>query len=85
MSRMKSSSAKKASITLPPDLERDLKKLAKAENRTLSGIIQEATRYYLNIRQYEQLQRSAVLRAAEKGVFDEDDLQAVIESYRKGR
>lgn len=80
---MKSSSAKKASITLPPDLERDLRLRAKKERRTLSGVIQEASRYYIQLKKYEDIQRDLSLRAADSGWVTEDDVDQAVHEVRK--
>jgi len=82
---MKSSHAKKASITLPAALEGDLKKLAKRENRTLSGLIQEAARHYLNLRRYEELQRELAVVARRRGIYNEEHVQRLLEAYRAAR
>lgn len=82
MSRMKSSQAKKASITLPEALESGLKELAVKEKRSLSGILQEAARYYLNVREWEALQRELSLKAARLKIRSEDDVDRMIHELR---
>lgn len=69
-----SSQATKASITLPKALSAELRKLAKREHRTLSGVIQEAARYYVRIKQWEGFQRDLGGKAAALGIHTEDDL-----------
>ena len=80
---MRSSVAKKASITLPEDLEQALRKRAVVEKRTLSGIIQEASRYYLHIRSYEQVQRKLAVTARQLRIHTEDDVDQMIHAIRK--
>ncbi len=76
------STVKKTSITLPKPLEKDLKKIAKEEHRSLSGVIQEAARYYLNIRKFEALQRELSLKASYAGVQTEEELIRLIHGTR---
>ncbi len=80
---MKSSGAKKASITFPPELERALRKRAKKEHRTMSGLVQEATRHYLSVKEFEELQREFSLEAARIGIRSEEDLNEAIHSTRR--
>ena len=80
---MKSSFAKKTSITLPATLEEALRSQAGAEHRTLSGILQEAARYYLNIRRWEALQRDFVPRARRAGIHTEEDVDRMVHRLRR--
>ncbi|OGQ33489.1 MAG: hypothetical protein A3F16_08835 [Deltaproteobacteria bacterium RIFCSPHIGHO2_12_FULL_43_9] len=82
---MKSSGAKKASITLPSELEKALKRLAQKEHRTLSGVIQEATRYYMNVRRFEAIQSELAIKALQKGVKSEDDVEKLIHELRASK
>lgn len=79
---MKSSQAKKTSITLPEKLEEELRDQAETEHRTLSGILQEAARYYLNIRKWESLQQELSLKARVMGIKNEDDVDRLVHESR---
>ena len=81
MSSMKSS-AKKLSITLPPDLERGLQKRAKSEHRTMSGVLQESARFYLMTKEWEELQKEMSLRARSLGIKNEEDVDRLIHEAR---
>lgn len=83
MGSMKSSLAKKTSITLPPALEEELRLQAEAERRTLSGIVQEAARFYLNIKQWEALQQELVPRARRAGIRAEKDVDRLVHGLRR--
>lgn len=80
---MKSSPARKTSITLPASLEEQLKSQADHEHRSLSGIIQEAARYYLNIRNWEYLQKKTATAARRLGIRNEDDVDQLIHKIRR--
>lgn len=80
---MKSSLARKTSITLPEGLEEELRSQAGAEHRTLSGVLQEAARFYLNIRRWESLQRELAPQARRKGIRSERDVDRLIHSSRR--
>ncbi len=79
---MKSYLAKKTSITLPPKLERELQSQAKSEQKSLSGILQEAARYYLNIKKWESLQQELALKARYMGIQSEKDVDRLIHELR---
>jgi metal-responsive CopG/Arc/MetJ family transcriptional regulator len=79
---MKSAAAKKSSISLPAALERELRLAAKREHRTLSGVLQEAARYYLDARRFEELQREVAIAAAKLGVRGEDDVDDLVHRLR---
>lgn len=79
---MKSSLAKKASITLPAEMEKELQKVAKEEHRTLSGVLQEATRFYLNTKRWEALQKEISIKARAAGIQTEEDVVELIHKMR---
>lgn len=80
---MKSSQARKTSITLPEELEGELREQAETERRTLSGLIQEAARFYLNTKKWESLQRELSLKGRAMGIRSEDDVDRLIHQVRR--
>ena len=79
---MKSNAAKKASITLPVALEKELKKLAIQEHRTLSGVLQEAARHYVALKHWESFQAELAPKAFRAGINNEDDVVRMIHQLR---
>ena len=79
---MKSSFARKTSITLPEKLEEDLQSWAQLEHRTLSGILQEAARFYLNIKRWEAHQAELAPKARLLGIRTEKDVDRLIHKAR---
>lgn len=80
---MKSSLSRKTSITLPGKLEDELRVQADAEHRTLSGILQEAARVYLNVKRWEHLQRELAPKARRLDIRDEEDVNRLIHRLRR--
>ena len=80
---MKSSNAVKTSITLPEKLEDELRAQAEAEGRTLSGILHEAARFYLNVRKWEGIQEELAPKARAKGIRSEKDVVRLIHENRR--
>ena len=70
--------AVKKTISLPAELARNFEEQARAERKTLSGIIQEAlwkARRRRLRKQFHQLQTYWSRKAKEKGILSERDLQ----------
>lgn len=69
-------------ISLPPAMERDAEQVAKRERRTKSELIREALRLYLASRQWKAFQQKAALRARQKGIRTEADVENLIDELR---
>ena len=69
-------------ISLPPGMERDAAQAAKKERRTKSELVREALRVYLATRQWQSLQKTASLRAGQRGIRSEADVENVIDKLR---
>ena len=70
--------AVKKTISLPRELARELEDQARAERKTLSGVIQEAlwkTRRQRLGKQFHQLQSYWSRKAKEKGILSARDLE----------
>jgi hypothetical protein len=70
--------AVKKTISLPAELARELEEQARAERKTLSGVVQEAlwkARRGRLRKQFRQLQGHWSQKAKEKGILSERDLE----------
>ncbi len=74
--------AVKKTISLPPDLARQVEEIAEAEGKTISAIVQDALRLahrqYL-MREYRGVQSYWSAKAREKGILTEKDLQRYLD------
>lgn len=70
-------------ISLPPGMEREATQVAKQERRTKSELIREALRVYLATRQWQSLQKIASLRARQRGLRSEADVESLIDKLRR--
>ncbi|HWY47669.1 MAG TPA: ribbon-helix-helix protein, CopG family [Bryobacteraceae bacterium] len=75
---------KTLSISLPPAQFRDMEKLAKKENRTMSELIREALRRYQAERDLEAINAYGRAKAAQYGLT-EADVVPLIHQLRKER
>jgi predicted transcriptional regulator len=74
--------AVKKTISLPAELARELEEQARAQRRTLSGIVQEAlwkARRGRLRKQLHQLQSYWSQKAREQGIISERDLERYLE------
>jgi predicted transcriptional regulator len=71
-------SAVKKTISLPPDLSKELEEIAQEEGKTISAVIQEALRFAKRERlktRFLDTQQYWTRKAKEKGILTERDLQ----------
>ena len=74
--------AVKKTISLPPDLAKEIDTIAKEEGKTVSAVIQDAIRSTRKNRlkdEFRQVQRYWSKKAKEKGVLTERDLRRYLE------
>ena len=75
--------AVRKTISLPPDLARDVEETARAEGKTLSAVVQEALRQARSARLREELgalQDYWSSRAKERAILSEEDLRRYLQS-----
>ena len=75
--------AVRKTISLPPDLAREAEEQARAEGKTLSGVIQDALRAAREIRlkrDLREIQGFWSRKAREKGVLTEEELERYLET-----
>jgi predicted transcriptional regulator len=70
--------AVKKTISLPPDLARQVEEIAESEGKTVSAVVQDALRMarreYLK-QEYEGIQSYWSTKAREKGILTDKDLR----------
>jgi metal-responsive CopG/Arc/MetJ family transcriptional regulator len=70
--------AVKKTISLPADLAREVEEIARAEGKSLSGVVQDALRLARAQRlkrEFKQVQGYWSRKAREKGILSEEDLR----------
>lgn len=70
-------------ISVPPALFREAKKIAEKESRTTSEVFRESFRQYLWFRQWEKLRKYGAVRTSFLGMKPEDSNE-VIHEFRRG-
>ena len=69
-------------ISLPPQMEREVLKVAKVEQRTKSELIREALREYMLTHRLKEIQRIGAKRARTLGIRTEADIERIIDEIR---
>lgn len=69
-------------ISLPPALFREARKLAEKEGRTTSEVFRESLRQYLWFTQWERIRKYGASRASSLGLKPED-IDSLVHEFRK--
>ncbi len=75
--------SKTITFSLPPEMAEHVRQVMQEEGRTMSELLREALRQYMDERQWRSLERSGWRRAREQGVAPED-VERLVDEYRTG-
>lgn len=74
--------AKVISLSLPPEMEKEVQKIAKEERRTISELLREAFRQYLANRDLAEIRKEG-RKVAKKMKLKVDDVERIVREGRK--
>lgn len=74
--------ARVISLSLPPEMEREVQEVANSEHRTISELLREAFRQYLSNRDLAIVRKEGKL-IAKKKKLKEDDIAKIVRANRK--
>ncbi|MBF0363017.1 MAG: ribbon-helix-helix protein, CopG family [Oligoflexia bacterium] len=74
--------AKVISLSLPPEMEKEVMAIANSEHRTVSELLREAFRQYLANRDLNAIRKEGK-KVAKKKKLKEDDIAKIVRSGRK--
>ncbi len=77
--------SKVMTLSLPPEMLKEVDQLVKEENRTRSELIREALRKYVNDKRWLQIKQWGLQSARELDISTEDEIDSFIHEYRKGK
>ena len=69
-------------ISLPPEMVKQIEKIIKEDGMTKSELFREALREYIRKRRWEKIREYGARKAAELGV-KEEDIERIIDEYRR--
>lgn len=70
-------------LSLPPEMVKDVEKLTKEEKRTRSELFREALRKYINDKRWQEIRQWGMQTARELGISTEDDVDRLIHKHRR--
>ncbi len=74
--------AKVISLSLPPEMEKEVQKVAKQEHRTISELLREAFRQYLANKDLADIRKEG-RKVAKRLKLKPDDVARIVKSGRK--
>ncbi|HCU24936.1 MAG TPA: hypothetical protein DF383_07960 [Deltaproteobacteria bacterium] len=77
MSRMK-----KITMTIPLYLHKQLQAQAYVEHRSLSAVIQDAARFYLNFKEWKIIQQEMAVKGRRLGLRSETSVNRLVHEFR---
>ena len=72
---------KTITFSLPPEMAEQVQRMVKKEDRTVSELLREAIRLYMEEREWRRLERYGRLRAREQGIVPED-VERLVDEHR---
>ncbi len=69
-------------LSLPPEMAKQIAKLAKEEGMTRSEFFREALRQFIRKRRWEKIREYGARKAAQLGIKSEKDIEKLIDEYR---
>jgi len=70
-------------LSLPPEMVKEVDKLTKEEKRTKSELFREALRKYINDKRWEQIRQWGMKTARELSISTEGDVNELIHRHRR--
>jgi CopG family transcriptional regulator/antitoxin EndoAI len=70
-------------LSLPPEMVKEVERLTKEEKRTKSELFREALRKYINDRRWQQVRQWGIKTAQELGISTEEEVDELIYKHRR--
>jgi CopG family transcriptional regulator/antitoxin EndoAI len=70
-------------LSLPPEMVKEVERLTKEEKRTKSELFREALRKYINDRRWQQVRQWGMKTAQGIGISTEEEVDELIHKHRR--
>ncbi len=70
-------------LSLPPEMVKEVENIVKEENRTKSEMIREALRKYINDKRWLQIRQWGLKTSQDLGITSEEEVVKLIHKHRK--
>ena len=72
-----------SSISLPEEIAKEVDLMARRENKTKSGFIQDALRSYIELRKWQELQLRISSQARRLKIESDEDIEKIVDEVRR--
>lgn len=72
-------------LSIPPEMVEEVKRITKEEKRTKSELFREALRKYINDKRWQQIRQWGLKASQETGISTEEEVVDLIHLHRKGK
>lgn len=72
-------------LSLPPEIVREVEVITKEEKRTKSELFREALQKYINDKRWLQIRQWGMKASKDIGVSTEEDIDKLIHQYRRAK
>ncbi|MEE9591844.1 MAG: ribbon-helix-helix protein, CopG family [Thermodesulfobacteriota bacterium] len=72
-------------LSLPPEMVKEVERIVKEENRTKSELFREALRRYIKDKRWLQIRQWGLKISQELEISTEEDVDKLIHQYRKAK
>jgi metal-responsive CopG/Arc/MetJ family transcriptional regulator len=72
-----------SSISLPEEIAKEVDLMARRENKTKSGFIQDALRSYIELRKWQELQLKISAQARRLKIESDEDIEKIVDEVRQ--
>ncbi len=72
-------------LSLPPEMVKEVESLVKDENRTKSELFREALRKYINDKRWQQIRQWGLRTSQELGISTDKEIDELIHKCRKAK
>ncbi len=70
-------------LSLPPEMLKEVESLVKEEKRTKSELFREALRKYINDRNWQQIRQWGMKTARDLDISTEEEVNELVRKYRR--
>jgi len=70
-------------LSLPPEMVKEVDKLTREEKRTKSELFREALRKYINDKRWQQIRRWGMKTVQDPGISTEEEVDELIYRHRR--
>jgi metal-responsive CopG/Arc/MetJ family transcriptional regulator len=83
--RLEMRTTKVLTLSLPPEMVKEVETIARKEKMTKSELFREALRKYINERRWIQIRQWGLRTSHEMGILTEENVDELVHQYRRSK